>query len=1276
VGHTARNTQFAVKGKMSASQAGPWAGQYNFGAAYPESGAAMAHRSEPHGDVQRSLVPFMTGNNMQVAPYMHVPRTADTLAFSQRDKIQQILTMLHLKVEEVDGWWFQFAQRNQVSTFDQLVTIKSTDEAMFDRTAELTAPRKLQFREEQYVISMEHYQLGIDMRNEYFNTAEGAEELSIKMTALVAAAVVTHKLAVDACVIDAPNYWTQHWRMHNKFRNIADHTATQRERFGALTKDPMALHKLYSEIPQITAGSARVPQINMAVVPSEMPQIAHWGHQRNTEVWRAGQQTVDRTMQFGGMPVINDMLPVPVYVDKKFRPINAAGDTPIEAFRRRATIGSYAILQYDDHGPKNGCGVAEPAIQFVTMPADDFTTFSMSDALDNCPRFGDDTHGSITQFTQSFIDNESSVRNYWDTHDGNTDNYYNKRALFDAWVYEPKPMAGIPGSNTPVPRLRVCELMGEQDTRHRPEEFDVEQGLCSVDKFGLTPDETTQLNLLFEAADSLYDIDTATATNSLDATYKMLANSNATLSTRTGVANPVPNNNKNVMLDPEWGGPVVFGTRTIPTAGIDSGKITDNAVDAVPYGLGDIFAVMSLMKAFAAATNKEAWTMGGWPYRDLLKYEQLRHILNKIWAKTKDMFPQMHGTDASHAPEFRRTGDADRDAMIATFRGLLERVKHPLWTKGNAAINVRTAFGAASTGDRYVKTGLLDLGGTLLRKMFLAEGTDPHLAKLTKAYDELKAEGLADRTGPNSEIDFKPTSLTTLIGSILNAGAATGTTNVESNRARNATLVNWLLHMLDRYVQGDRSGMLAEKSLTLAKLDGLAMAASNFAEQTYKKPPTGLETANTVRGAERKWFSGLTISKRAFAGTDGTIGNFIATNAFTGAQPIANTAGVGDVAAQGHLRRQTPEEFARRGGTEGNPNVGVFQEENVTTTFGADPAQFIDARRAGVMGGAFVTVDMVGAAEGVAEEQAWVVERQYMSRRVTYIQRQLSHNRLARYGAFCFLLSRVNKTAMKALLNNGLKLPMNFIFAAPFIQIETLACMFAEGGANTARLNYGWTDTTKPEDGIHKITDWNVTTHVGAKVINPKNVILFPDVALAGYVGGMERAFFRKTEDFQADMGGFDPEANQRMFVFDVPVTMSREASMAEHHNPLPLYGRHDPAVYNGIYDQKDRIFNPTEPHFATWPAYNNFWGFERVNTNAQYDESTFRAIRESTFNPGTLYHRATRVFNPAEQKFTLAGGQKGTGHIDDIPVPMLATLSGKLRFRDEYSTFQPLALA
>lgn len=1159
-----------------------------------------------HPDTVNGLAPYVSPRNIQNKPYQAVPRVADTLFFSHQDKIRQMLDMIFIRVEEMDGWEFVFAPRTPTTDMVEVVTIRTMDDYVLENTAELTAPRVLDLREEQYSISLEHYQLGLKVYGENFRTPEGARELADKMKGFINATVITQKLLVKAAVINAPNYWMQQFSMTQRYNNILERTEQERQMFGALTKDPKGLYKIYSMIPEFTKYAPRQPSWNMCVVPPKLALQHQWRHDGNTEAWRVGDALAQRNKTSSPDVILSSDIPLTVYIDKEFNPVNADNRLPIDAFKRRAQLGAYAVLEYCDKGPVDPVsGQPCPTVRCVTMPENNYTEFSMRDCIHHCARF--DVDGSIDRFTQNVIDMEDQISKVWDDDEGG----YN-RAMYDPWVYEPVAVGG----DAYTPHLKVCELFGEQDTRHRPEEFDVQQGKKFAEKLNLTDEEKTQIGLLFDAAQDLYEV----PGDNPDGIINNIYTNNKMQRTANTNGDLIPD------ADDEWGGPWLI------------------AYDTKPYGFGDIFAVMSLLKHATPADLNNLNAV--WNYALRLNYDVLRKALYKIWKQVKEMFPMLSVKNADAVPSFRKAGKKDNNEMISVFRGLFERVKHPIWVGATVVTNANqlTPFNGAVDAElrTMLTSGAANMAGRELVNFLLGQKRND----VRRGFNQMTKDGLRG-TLDNSIVDF------------LGDQDLTDITNL---RAAAITLQ----YLIKKALRDDTDKL----TLTRNELDQVYRAGQQFS-QTRGLPDN--RNVRAIAGDDEHVNTLLTVWKDAF-NNRGSLRTprgqamsfaYIATNARIGDVPL--NANVGDRAfAQAHLTRQTDEVFEAR-----RPAYSVFEEGGIQN-FGRDPAQFIDARRANEVEGAFLTVDLVDVA-GQVEPQSWLVERQYMSRRANYIGKQLADNPVARLGAFCFIMSRVHRDSCLALLDHGLFVPMNFILAWPLIQIDTLAMMFAEGGAQTAKLNYGFGDLTNPEDGQHKIHEWNGTTLMGAGVINPMNYLLIPDAALAGYVSGLSSKFISKT--FQGTSRGFkssDPH-NDGCFAMDVPVVFNRKTAIHEDHNPLPLFGKHDPERYVGIYSRRGDIFNPKKPHFASWPAYNAHYKFDAINENARYSNYSYRMLRESRYIPGTMFLRNTQTYNPMTGEYHFVGGTRGTGHLDDIDpdkVNFKAMLDGAIEFRDSYASF------
>jgi hypothetical protein len=1287
----------------------------------------------PTASTALALAPFATSRNMEVRPYQGVPRTQDTFAFSHANEINTIVNMTLDSIETTDGWEFVYAPPTPASTLHEEIVVIVADDFMLERTAENTAPRHIDLREESYAVSMEHFQLGFGMNREQLISDRGREELRIKTQSFIAATVRTMKMAVKGAVIASPNYWPVQAQAQQRFNSIGEADAQSIAMFGALTRTHKGLNMIYAMVRGMLSTGSRRPNINMAVGPYALAYQAQYRHAGPTESWRAGPEAAQRALSQTPQDYIEGLLPgIRYYTDKEQAPVNANLDDhryPVDPFRRVKHLGAYSVLQYDDTGPVDpACGKPVPTVRCVTADANGYTEYTMRGCLENCARFGED--GSITAFTQRLIEQGNDVSQTWGTK--------LQAADYDPWIYQPTPMPG--GERAMTGRLRPCKHFGDQNTMHRPEEFDIAQGKKFKCMLNLSDEEDAQIRRLFEVAQYLYEVPAnKDAAKLCEETYKRLAKDKDTgepyldtdwgapfLGDDSGTGVPRTDDSGDEEgfeseeeledeegLEGEGEGPfpvlstgdleAVAMVTKIGSSGLEAfedsiggdrklmgvhkmltreltrvaalpnnaetraykekldaafaliedarkdrfegfdelevmpgdtdarKRVLSNVSDTVasgkarpyvatdvkffiPYGFGDIFAVLSLLKN-VSPTDRRALNAAV-PMLRAIDYPRLASTIYKIWDRVRDVYPHLAAKNADAAPYFRRTDNPEQDEMISVFRGLFERVKFPFWklkSDGTRSVGM--------DGDDE------DLAATGFKK---PKGFDQQLAKLLARF-------LSRST----------------------TAAVFMTDELEINDPGTQTQVQ--MYLRDQLVRNPE--ILPSK----AELKAVADAAEAFntlrAKAIAGKNQSGAPVViNTM----------LTVDRRAFlntgvmmGSTDGGAPTFYATNGETGVTPIHGTA---NVSVRARAQYGTPADRERRETQRASAQKYGPVDRDGLSQFSRDPAQFIDARRANEIGGLFLDFDMV---DSIDTQHPWIVESPFMSRRTAYVGKVLKGDPIARLGAFCFLASKVTRDACLALLDHGMNVPMNFILAWPFIQIDTLAMMFAEGGIQTARCNYMLTDVTRPEDGVHKMLDWNLTTWLGANNTNPVNQIIVPDVACAGYRNGLGSSYITELEIHESSGNRLSDSKFDGCIPMDVAVTFDRKTALLEHHNPLPLFGKHDPLVYAGIFPRNKKIFNPDKPHFSSWPAYNAHFGFDKINEGARYDSSSYLALRMNTYIPGTMYLRRTQTWNGVA--FDLNRGCRGTGHLDHIDPDtqnFRGFLDGLVEFTDPYASY------
>lgn len=1225
----------------------------------------VTHETRVDDSTQRALAPYTAASNMEASPYMGWPRTHDTLAFAHRADMELLGQMMQVHEESFDGWWFKFAARNRTNMMRQWVKILITDPAVMEPASELTVPGLLQFKEEQYAISMQRYHQGFDILSEHFMEESGRQELALKVHMFMQNAILTQKLLVMAAAIDAEEIMFKQYRRNIKFRDIEHFTRHERTLMGCIQKDPAALQKILSFLDLALSRNPRKPRINMAVLSKKAFHQLRFAHPRNMEVYRAGQEMVNRVMGSGtSQEFAQGLLPYPLYADEKVDPINSQGNLPLEALRRQATIGSYAILQHDDEGPVKGGGYgnkmaySEPTIECVTQPHNDFTQFTMTEMLDNDVRFDDDEDGTITRRTQQLIDNEG---NYSDPDNNRRAPYGRKHHVKDMFVYQPNILPGHGHKNADA-EPRVCQRVGEMDLVYLPGDFMAKQARRAFANCGLTENELHQISLYLEAANDLFT-GTAPTEAQLKAMMWQFANGKARSGDRdTYVARA------DVQPEPVWGGPLVhtqselaLGTQVNLVEAVTSGTVTPAVPLEKPYGCADIQSLLSI----TSQAKDFARSFPEWRYSRMLDYSTCKSGMDKITRYQARSFYKCGLNDATVLPRNRMVNDMSRNAVLASLRGPFERAKHGLWLQysdGDDRTFRNSIPNWTGSANQYAERAYRNAQAVAPNFSNWAQRStaiDSHVAGFYKAY-------------PSYNIQAAQTFVVKIVQDLFDTSGSA--TEVDANEAAAVAIViehvfNLLLE--DRYEVVASLFEVDAVTSKYAKLQPIFTAAKRavvnlrLKADAFDNPVDPSATA--VEPGMRRPLSTvgkfrvtrLVISKDQ-VGADGKIGAFFGTNAAEGADaPIPERTGAGDALARA---RMTP----RMSVYDGDDYKAAHPE--ITGTF-RDGNQQMDARRTRAVGGAFQVINdyIYDDNNNVAQKSSYLAECQHMATRVSLIQSAFpddnsAENAICRYFAYSMAFLPINRRAFKTLVANNLYVPGNYSINWYAIRLNTQALLLAEGGPQTCRLNYNWVQTTVPNDAAHRMVLYNMSAWMGAKVIDPSKVIIIPDVGFDGYLGGMGKTFVRS----KADMQG---KNRKDIIAMMVPITMTRDMAHTEEHNPIPLFGMHDRDFYNGTFDNKDWTFR-REPRFSTWTFYNHFFQFHD-NMNPTADKplfANFRELRDNRYNPGTLWLRRTRSYNSATGHFDYQRGTKGTGHLDAIDPErqnMRATLDGEIEMKD-----------
>lgn len=1216
----------------------------------PDMVGSMAHHTQGGGGIPSTFRPQY---DQRVAPYQDQPETAQTWDLAHADSGKMIGTMIQEAVEGAEGWWFTFAPLEVVTAgFENWESI-STDHVAWDPAAESTAPRLVQIRREKHATRMMRFNLGLQVLHDNYLTERGQQEFLLKMNSIRTGLIITQKMCVASALLDAKLYWREQERVLGVYYALADATMAQKSRFGALSKDPLAINKIWAEMPRMLKGNVTKPNFNMLIVPEGTMAHYKYGAQAryHQDASLRGADAVQKNLVFS-MQQFDGILPFPIYEDKTFQLTNqSAGE--MDSMRRRSIIGQYAVLQHDDSGPPGFCGNGEPTIEMVTMPSDNWTPFTMRQCIENCARFGPD--GTIDEFTDRFVEDWPAFSNARGTWPDNTD----QGEMVDPWVVPYKKQTG--GTT-----IRTAEFIGEQDIKYRGEMFDVEVGLCGKARLNLTEDEQKQLNTLLATADYLY------RPSATDLTEAILTVDQQKTKTGNNVGDPF-------QPADEWGG---YTLR--------------NALTRTAWGWGDIFMVMSLLSQDGN---------GGTPaiparyYADL-DYAKCRAVLYKIWDGIKRIYPSLVTNDSTKVAEHRKIGDGilpyeetkDRNAMIATFRGLLERVKHPMWERGVTGAQLRTFTeaiqnygGGGAQGSVFDmpafkdKAGFDSVTGNAGNPMTPAQARDDFIAILNgTAADPGPAANLQDGFDKIKTDDITEANLGEALGEIYRTTNvawneeevkynAVGATLAQQTAARalQQRTVFGLVGIVNGVMQlarvAQRAGDWRQRpKLTGGAIDAMATQGVDYASRAY---------ANEARVAagdsipSYQWrVTKLTLDPSAYgrSGTELFSVNIVRSPTDPSMPSRALFASLTTVAESDAA---IPFARARYGEARGQAFQDVPQGMEFSHVhdqgegrrgYGDQRVQYISASMAAEVGGPFLR--LLPLQDGTYE----VAEREYMSRRQAFIKHHLGQDPLARLMSFCFMLSAPTKQAMIALLDHNMPVPMNFVLAAPFINIDTEAIVFAEGGSQTAATGMNLLDINKTLDADHKIWNVHASVHTGAKIIQPEKILILEDAKFAGYISGLEPVFFKTHEDTV----DFDiTRMKHSMFCMDVSVKFTRDKA-EQDASPINLFGgRPDEKFYAYNFKNPASVFQTTTPDFDSYFAYASYFNFARANEDHTMNDRTYRDLRESDWIPGTMWPTRTRTYNRQAGAFQQT--HRGMGHLDDIDLPMREVLDGKIRYTD-----------
>ena len=670
--------------------------------------------------LQPALDGYSVGNDITMPPEMHRPFTALTLDEGMRVEVEQILSLVLTYIEDPNSWHTRALPARVVQSLQVEWEALTTHFNMLDHTPEGVKPRLVQIEVEKHARRLKHYQQGLDMRGEFFKTQKGMAEFQIKLESIRQNSKGTANVIIANALAEAHAYWQEHERRYGRvYGGIDDRIDEEIRTWCILGLDEKGIHKIRSEISDSVGGHPRSPNFNMGVVPRGFFTFLAFAHQYETEAYRRGDASTQRTLQGGG-DAMRGVLDVPLYQDNPKAPQNMQVEK-IDFFRRIWMGGHYAELQYNDWGEPNVAGIREPEIKVVSFPEDDWVKISASWCLDNCTRF--DHTGRLSDEHQRLLDDlEAQARAFGGLNTEHPDPFL--------WKIHGQRIRNL-GMNQTLKGadFALVEYPGDVDEEHRPFKWDAEFAIHCAMRLGLSEEEADAITTLLNAIESVYEI-SPSAISDTDATR--ISGHLDTLA-RAGI-------------DEEWGGPDCSGLGgTFPSK---------------PFFFGSIPAMMSLMKSRQHAKYEQ------WGYKNM-DYDRTAMALRHLWHALKNGFPKHTLANSVYTPHHYRVKDDEVNQMNAMFT-MLDHVKYPIfWTR--LARNVQRPGEGTGRFTLFVKgmfpAGLFpDETPVALRSLL---GDEPSgLETLEKGFKVLRPDEAGGQVAPDAEAgDF--------LGRYLNDGRGT-----------------------------------------------------------------------------------------------------------------------------------------------------------------------------------------------------------------------------------------------------------------------------------------------------------------------------------------------------------------------------------------------------------------------------------------------------------------------------------------------------------------------
>jgi hypothetical protein len=294
----------------------------------------------------------------------------------------------------------------------------------------------------------------------------------------------------------------------------------------------------------------------------------------------------------------------------------------------------------------------------------------------------------------------------------------------------------------------------------------------------------------------------------------------------------------------------------------------------------------------------------------------------------------------------------------------------------------------------------------------------------------------------------------------------------------------------------------------------------------------------------------------------------------------------------------------------------------------------------------------------VSDESGQGAYKYYMEQRYRAIV-EAKLDPIVRFGALGLLFSKVTKKSMIACLDEKVSPPsLVYLLVQPFVRVYTQGGVWAEGGLQTARLLFKWSDLSFQYQATTKKWMAHYTLWLDCLISQPAKIAYLTDIKCAGYVGGMDDLLYMHPPLHSSKL-----DFRSSMFVFDCGSTFSRDYAR-KTANPMSLFGKFNPAMFSYRFNEttQNSLANP-HPPYPSFYYYNFLWNFTDINKNSTFKNMTYKQMRSGRpYYPGMLFMGKHKSWNPMTKEFSKI--HRGTGPLKNFDPPLKPVLNGKILFK------------